>query len=169
MNSFATVPTDRHLYNGGASESTSSAARQASPGNYNGAPVLDQNFNGLDDVADFNNSILAQNNSYLLTLNFSGAAQMSTMGSTQAGKGAASQAQVQARTQIYNNFPAIDVGYTYADINNAFLAYIGTEPTTGYQVVTPSFHRPAAPSARRQRESPTPQHRAALLHRLAIQ
>ncbi len=44
---------------------------------------------------------------------------------------------------IFNNFPALDVGYTYPDINNAFLAYIANEPVTGNLIVTPSFHRPA--------------------------
>ncbi|MEM1062212.1 MAG: hypothetical protein AAGJ97_07785, partial [Planctomycetota bacterium] len=38
--------------------------------------------------------------------------------------------------------PQPDVGYSYPDLNSPFLAYVGTEPTTGGQVIIPSFHRP---------------------------
>lgn len=129
---YPTVPTDKHPYNGGIGINIINGTL--------GQPQLDQNFNGIDDFTDFQNGIITQDNTYLRTLNFSGAAQLTAMGTTQAGKNAGSPTL--ARTAIYNNFPALDVGYTYADINNAFLAYIGTEPTTGNMVVTPSFHRP---------------------------
>jgi len=113
--SYPTVPSDRHPYNGGFGIHIIS-------GGPAGQPIIDQNFDGVADTG----------NAWLLTLNFSGAAQQSPMG-TPAFAG--------SRTAIFTNFPALDVGYTYPDINNAFLAYVASEPT-GNLVVTPSFHRP---------------------------
>jgi hypothetical protein len=126
--SYTTIPSDRHPYNGGSGISIISGPL--------GQAYTDQNFNGLDDVTSDGIS-----NAYLLALNLSPAAQMSVMGTSQAGNGAGSS--ILARTQIFNNFPRFDVGYTYPDINNAFLAYLGTEASTGNQIVIPSFHRPA--------------------------
>ena len=113
-NGYPTVPTDKHSFNGGFGINVI-----AGPG---GQPYIDQNFDGMPD----------NGNGYLLTLNFSGAAQQSGKGTVQAA----------SRTAVFQNFPALDVGYTYPDINNAFLAYIATEPFSGLQIVTPSFHRP---------------------------
>jgi hypothetical protein len=135
---YPTAPSDRHPYNGGIgvniiSGHTGSGASLT----LTGAPVVDQNFDGFDD--NFSSNV----NLHLLTyINLSGAAQLAPKGG---GMGAASF----TRQFIYNAFPAIDVGYTYPDINNMFLAHVGIEPTTsspisstGGLVVVPSFFRP---------------------------
>ncbi|HEY2251162.1 MAG TPA: hypothetical protein VGH74_08885, partial [Planctomycetaceae bacterium] len=116
-NGYPTVPSDRHPYNGGWGINVISGA--------GGQPYIDQNFDGTADTP-------MDNTHFLLTLNFSGAAQLSSMGTTQAN----------SRLNIFNNFPPLDVGYTYPDINNVFLAYIGNEPSSNLQVIKPSFHLP---------------------------
>ncbi|HEX6984162.1 MAG TPA: hypothetical protein VF170_02240, partial [Planctomycetaceae bacterium] len=45
-------------------------------------------------------------------------------------------------TDLRFQFAKPDVGYSYADLNSPFLAYVGREPMTGATVVIPSFHRP---------------------------
>lgn len=45
-----------------------------------------------------------------------------------------------------------DPDYTYPDLNNAFLAYVGYDPVEGRRIILPSFHRPQ-PSV--VRNSPT--------------
>jgi hypothetical protein len=134
---YPTVPTDRHPYNGGVALNIISGvyASGANKGQKNGAPVLDQNFNGIDDALD------GLNNSYLLNnVNLSGAAQLS--GNALALPNALG-AGMNSRGNIYANFPATDVGYTYPDINNLFLAHIGIEPTNGNLTIVPSFFRPS--------------------------
>lgn len=87
-----------------------------------GQVFVDQNFDGLADSAPANVAQLLEINHGQLGYN---------------------------RQQFLNPispvppFPAIDVGYTYPDINNVFLAYIGKEPSNpSLSVITPSFHRP---------------------------
>ncbi len=138
---YATAPSDRHPNNGGigvniVSGHTGSGASL----NLTGAPVVDQNFDGFDDNLD-NLGNFKNVNLHLLTYtNLSGAAQLSPTGGTW------SATIPFSRQTIYNIFPSIDVGYTYPDINNMYLAHVGIEPTTaqltGGLVVIPSFFRP---------------------------
>jgi hypothetical protein len=120
-----TQPGDRHPFNGGDGINVIVGS--------NGQAYVDQNFNGLDDV-----TVDGLNSSYLLKqLNLSGAAQYAAQG-----------AGFTTRQLVVSSFPQPDVGYTYPDINNLYLAYVGstsvgsaTSPAT-VPVYIPSFHRP---------------------------
>ncbi|MBS0262754.1 MAG: hypothetical protein JSS02_12440, partial [Planctomycetes bacterium] len=121
---YPTVPTDRHPFNGGPGINLAVV---------NGAPVVDQNFDGKDDNAGPNPA----NNAYLLNyVNLSAAAQLAPL----VGVGGNPKL---LRQTIYSNFPPIDVGYTYPDLNNLFLSHIGYDPDQKKLVVIPSFFRPA--------------------------
>src|SRR5262249_39179079 len=116
-----TVPTDRHPFNGGFGINIISGP--------NGQPILDQNFNGIDDSTE--PALAGTYFDMVNNVNLSGAVQI-PLGT----------AQTQSRQAIYQNFPSIDVGYTYPDINNLFLAFDGSisvgaaaGPTT-YRLVT---------------------------------
>ncbi len=120
-----TVPTDRQPYNGGRGIHIISGS--------NGQPILDQDFDGGTPGNDNNNALFA--------INWS-----PTTGSTM-GFGYTS------RAQFFNTswLPARDVGYTYPDINNIYLAHIGNlsigaagSPNAGVTITNyiPSFHRP---------------------------
>ncbi len=123
-----TVPTDRQPYNGGRGIHIIVGS--------NGQPILDQDFDGGTPGNDNNNALFA--------INWS-----PTTGSTM-GFGFTSRAQFFSNTSA-PWLPARDVGYTYPDINNVYLAHIGNlsigaagSPnaagiTTNY---LPSFHRP---------------------------
>ncbi|MBI3862234.1 MAG: hypothetical protein HY290_10100 [Planctomycetia bacterium] len=124
---YPLVPADRHPNNGTGIHIVSG---RNSSGVTTGAPVVDQNFNGIDDSLEVNP---VNDSRLMMNLNFSAAAQLSAM-----GMGAASS----TRQALANTFPSIDVGYTYPDINNMFLAHVSVEPSTGNVVVIPSFFRP---------------------------
>ena len=127
---YPTQPTDRHPFDGGWGINIISGP--------NGQVWLDQNFNGINDAAE--NPPL--NNNFLFTQNWSPAATIP------AGISAANlQGNPNLRQNVFNLLPALDVGYTYPDINNPFLAHIGYAPqnaagTNAAFVVIPSFHRP---------------------------
>lgn len=84
-------------------------------GGQSGAPVVDQERDGAETTTA---------NQYQLMLNI------------------AEWATALPGSNVRADFAKPDVGYTYPDLNSPFLAYIGTEPTTGDKVIIPSFHRP---------------------------
>jgi len=118
---YTTVPNDKHPFNGGAGIHIIAGPH--------GQPVLDQDFNGGTPSAN--------NNSNLLILNWS---------PVTGNKGF----NITSRSNFFslNYLPARDVGYTYPDINNVFLAHIGNlsygsaSAPTIFPIYTPSFHRP---------------------------
>ena len=125
-----TQPTDRHSYNGGWGINVISGPQ--------GQPYIDQNFDGQNDP----------NNVYpLLAINWSPAA------TGPAGYNNVNNRQGFLQQIANSNIPQIDVGYTYSDINNVFLAHVGYAPQSSLPlnnsnyvaplfVATPSFHRP---------------------------
>ncbi|QDT63755.1 hypothetical protein [Calycomorphotria hydatis] len=87
-------------------------------------PVVDANYDGSDDGTDDT-----------MELNQSPVAQMS-------GTDDADDIGLTTTGLVGEVLPQPDVGYSYPDINSPFLCYIGTEPTSGEQIVIPSYHRP---------------------------
>ena len=125
---YTTVPNDRHPFNGGPGINVIAGPQ--------GQPFLDQNFNGINDATE-----AGLNNSNLFILNWSPVT--GTKGFN-----------FNSRAQFFNTslapyLPARDVGYTYPDINNVFLAHVrylsygaASAPTATIPVYHPSFHRP---------------------------
>ena len=109
------LPDDRHLNNGTGFNVISDTF---------GQPFVDQDFDGNGDTGTVPSDLL-------LSINYSQAINPNT------------GALYNNRAQVASNFPTIDAGYTYPDLNNVFLAYIGTDYESGKRVLIPSFHRPA--------------------------
>ncbi|MGQ0636257.1 MAG: hypothetical protein ACT4QC_16710 [Planctomycetaceae bacterium] len=116
------VPFDRHPYNGYGVNVISGA---------NGQPIVNPSYDGTTSA-----------NPEFLHFNYSWAARIPLAAPYPALANF-------NRLQLLTLFPSIDVGYTYPDINNAFLAHVspipGTlNPITGkpFDAVIPTFHRP---------------------------
>lgn len=106
----------------------------------NGVPVVDQNLNDVADSDEFP-AMYDQNGDGIddrLSLHL--ADWIASTG------GSPILPELSTREQNYVGgngiMPSPDTDYSYPDINSLFLGYIGTEPMTGRQVITPSFHRP---------------------------
>lgn len=115
------IPSDRHPFDGVGFNVATGAG---------GQPLVDTNYDG-DPATNDNPEYLAINYSYAAR--------------AQAGGLGAGYAFFN-RIQLLTNLPAIDAGYTYPDINNVFLAHVGTIPPPAAApdniVIIPSFHRP---------------------------
>ncbi|QDT37538.1 hypothetical protein [Stratiformator vulcanicus] len=83
--------------------------------------------------ADYNGSPDGASTQFALELNQSPVAN---------NRGDADDDQLTTGALTSTRLPQPDVNYTYPDINSPFLAYRGIEPSTGQEVIIPSFHRP---------------------------
>lgn len=100
-----------------------------------GAIVVDQNFDGTADVGN-----LLDDNGQAVPTSSSGSNVQDLLN---ANDSPAANGLYERQT---GRFPQPDVGYTYPDLNNIFLAHVGwvrdSATNTLRRVVIPSFHRP---------------------------
>lgn len=113
--------TDTQLYNGAGVNVIF---------NSSGAPVVDQDRDGLEDSVTLTNALLGINDS-------------------PAANNDPNTGDALYERRLYpgnpDNIPQGDVGYTYPDVNNIFLAYVGWVRDNNdvlRRVVIPSYHRP---------------------------
>jgi len=97
-------------------------------------PIVDQDYDGTDDGTDTDVYNAPASSDLLSAINLSAAANRSP---PITGPGTEIDPIMAGR-------PQPDVGYTYPDINNLFIAHISepAEDVNGRRVIIPSFHRP---------------------------